>query len=358
MDCVRSWPRSVLITDEELAKFALTHELGTTEKCPVHGTQGSQHPTLPLMSRCMKRNKDKAGDCRKVLSRLAPYISLRCNANAKFRFWILLAQKATNEIMMDQLGVHPDTLWQWRKEVLQASRAFIKARNDALTFTRCAVDETKIGKRKNNAGRRPRQKPFWCVTITGVARNGTSQETIWVRVAKRDSATLIPLVKKHTVDSTRTIVYTDGWKGYLALKDIRDHRVVNHSVQGRNKFVTEDGVHTNNAESVHSVVKRALRRMGRMPQSYAGAEATLSLLVLWFKKTGWRERMQALCTALRGAKDLPWEELKDDEDDEDDEEGEEETEEEPETEEEEGEEVEEAEEDEDFRTLQWLMGRA
>ena len=81
---------------------------------------------------------------------------------------------------------------------------------------------------------------------------------VWKRVEKRDRTTLQNFVKKHTVDSYRTIVNTDAWRAYRGLNAVRDHRVVNHSTKGKYRFVTKEGIHTNNAESCHSSVKRGI----------------------------------------------------------------------------------------------------
>ena len=46
--------------------------------------------------------------------------------------------------------------------------------------------------------------------------------------------------KKHTVQSKRTVVYTDGWRAHRGLGDTVRHRTVNHSRSGKYRFVTEE----------------------------------------------------------------------------------------------------------------------
>ena len=143
------------------------------------------------------------------------------------------------------------------------------------------------------------------LTITGIARGGGCTSTIWYRVAKRDAVTLQNLVKKHTVQSKRTVVCTDGWRAYRGLGDTVRHRTVNHSISGKYRFVTEEGVHTNHAESALSSVKRSVRRQGRLSMKPREAEKCIALYTLWFKRATWQERLQSLLLCLKFGQCLP-----------------------------------------------------
>ena len=89
---------------------------------------------------------------------------------------------------------------------------------------------------------------------------------------------------KHTIDSIRTLVLTDQFTSYRDLKRTRNHKTVNHSRKVKFRFVTEDGVHTNNAESCHSAIKRMVLKQGRMSMLPKEADKIISLYTLLFKK--------------------------------------------------------------------------
>ena len=64
-------------------------------------------------------------------------------------------------------------------------------------------------------------------------------------------------------------------------------------------------MHNNNAESAHSSIKKMIRRQGRLPKNVISASRVLSVYTLWFKKTTWQERLQALLKAFKVVRNLP-----------------------------------------------------
>ena len=105
------------------------------------------------------------------------------------------------------------------------------------------------------------------------------------------------------MDSYRTILNTDAWRAYRGLNAVRDHRVVNHSTKGKYRFVTKEGIHTNNAEPCHSSVKRGIRKQGRLSMHPHKADEIVALHTLFFKNANWQERFRALLLALKSVKD-------------------------------------------------------
>ena len=94
------------------------------------------------------------------------------------------------------------------------------------------MDETVLTKRKYNRGKlRAEQQWFF----GGVVR-GKSSECFLVPVAKRDAATLVPLIMKHVKPGS--IIISDCWKAYGGIEVVQNqlaesfdytHFTVNHS---------------------------------------------------------------------------------------------------------------------------------
>jgi len=78
-------------------------------------------------------------------------------------------------------------------------------------------------------------------------------------VARRNAATLLPIIRAHTAPGT--IVHSDEWAAYNRVQSIptvANHGIVNHSLH----FVEPTtGVHTQHVESYWCRVKTKLKRM-------------------------------------------------------------------------------------------------
>ena len=150
------------------------------------------------------------------------------------------------------------------------------------------LDETALGKRKYNRGRRQRAGGVaWLQTILEV------DESIGGRVAKRLRADLVPdrsfstlsqNIQKHVQGSSS--LQTDGWKGYSGIENVRSysHDTVNHSETfvsvKRGRKVT-----INTLEGVHGALKykaKALNLFRGVPTSHPSFASRVQELVFRF----------------------------------------------------------------------------
>ena len=110
------------------------------------------------------------------------------------------------------------------------------------------IDESKFGRRKYNRGRLVEGK--W--VLGGICRE--TKEIFLIEVPKRDSATLIPLIKEYVAAGSSII--SDCWKAYDCLSQENfTHLTVNHSL---NFVDPTTGAHTQNIECQWWQIKRSL----------------------------------------------------------------------------------------------------
>ena len=112
------------------------------------------------------------------------------------------------------------------------------------------IDENKFGKRKYNRGRQV--EGHW--VFGGVER--VTGECFMVEVARRDAATLIPIIQQYIHPGS--IIYSDQWAAYNQITAATGmaHMTVNHSL---NFVDPATGVHTQGVESMWSCCKRLMR---------------------------------------------------------------------------------------------------
>ena len=112
------------------------------------------------------------------------------------------------------------------------------------------IDETKLGhKRKYNRGRVPGIDKW---LFGGI--DCTTNRAFLRLVDDRTRATLLPIIQHFVMPGTT--IYSDTWRPYFTLAEHGyDHHMVNHSVE----FVTADGVHTQQIESLWHEVKRGIK---------------------------------------------------------------------------------------------------
>ena len=126
------------------------------------------------------------------------------------------------------------------------------------------VDETAIGRRKYERGKRQRHGGVqWVQTMMPVTvdENGRRQpkELRAVMVDDRTKTTLQQNIKKNIQQGSE--IQSDGWKGYRSLEETgSDHNVVKHNVS----FVRKQAgrkITTNTLEGAHGVLKRKARQL-------------------------------------------------------------------------------------------------
>lgn len=112
------------------------------------------------------------------------------------------------------------------------------------------IDETLLGRRKNNRGHHV--EGAW--VITGIER-GTLKRGFGAVVERRDKETIRKIVSENVC--TGSVVYTDEWKGYIGLDEACGvvHQTVCHS-----KFFRDpvSGVCTNSVEGLNGSLKHSI----------------------------------------------------------------------------------------------------
>jgi len=115
------------------------------------------------------------------------------------------------------------------------------------------VDETKMGKRKHNKGRRV--SASW---VIGMVERTRQWRTAWVVVQKRDASVCAAVIRRFIKPGS--IVHSDEWGGYNPIKKMGldyTHRRLCH----KKEFVnTTDGfrTHTQTIEGNNGAVKKAI----------------------------------------------------------------------------------------------------
>lgn len=126
------------------------------------------------------------------------------------------------------------------------------------------IDETLVGKRKYNRGKRVDGQ--W--VFGGIERD--SGRAFLVPVDKRDRATLLPIIKNSILPGS-TIV-SDCWKPYDILgEEGYNHLTVNHSITFKDPVT---GACTNKIESTWAALKRTFTGSSRRKNFFLGYLAT------------------------------------------------------------------------------------
>jgi len=123
------------------------------------------------------------------------------------------------------------------------------------------IDEAKMGKRKYGRGRII--EGTW--VFGGIDRS--SKEIFLIPVKRRNTRTLMKLIKRHIRPGTT--IMSDCWAAYrkLGTEEMFTHMTVNHSIN----FVDPDtGAHTQNIERSWREVRANIPKYGRRKVHFAG----------------------------------------------------------------------------------------
>jgi len=243
--CCREW-RVMDHLPEDAESWMRGHGLFSEGHCSLH-PQSKMRRVGDCLECCERVSENNI--CRRRVSALWPLLSTNSKIDCKqlLRVYAHIAGGEGVVKIARLVNLNPNTV---SRIVDFVGRAAVRKSKEATNFNKVAVDETFIGKRKDHRGRRPRKRVYWFATMTEILRDGTCGRTVWKLVKRRDAKTLTEFIEAHIAGS-KSVVWSDEHRGYLHLSEICRHAAVCH----KKEFKTEAGVHTNNAECVHGVIK-------------------------------------------------------------------------------------------------------
>lgn len=173
------------------------------------------------------------------------------------------SQKQTEQ----ELGISLNSLVDWHNFCREVCEEEVIRNSEQIggEGVLTQIDESKFGKRKFNRGRMVEGQ--W---VFG-GREDLDRTKIFMEIVqKRDTATLLPIIKKWIKPGS--IIQSDFWKAYDCLdKEGYIHQKVNHSIEFKNPL---DGTCTNAIEGEWRQAKASLPKFGTsksMLGSYLGA---------------------------------------------------------------------------------------
>lgn len=243
-------------SDEEMVVWAEQHGLVRRGTC-------NEHPLSDVKIRsywagcCQHRGNEDLNACRRSIALKEPLMNVNSKLKVEdvVKFWAHLANGEAEHCAANNAQINKNTATQLVHRICNAVNKYNQMQN--YQFEHCVVDETYIGRRLQHVGKRVRVRGLWFVTVTErCKKTGKSGRTVWKAVKKRDKKTLTDIVKKTTIGS-KSVVFTDCFKGYVDLHRIVRHGTVDHS----REFKSNNGTHTNNAEGSHGSIKTMCRNL-------------------------------------------------------------------------------------------------
>lgn len=202
----------------------------------------------------------------------------------------LWAEGASLHVMETLIGCSHETACQYKRHLEELVSYMVQDSRQKIGGPGVIVemDESKFGHRKYNRGHRV-ESPW----IVGGVERTPARRMFAQSVTSRDGELLATVILDNIEPGT--ILYTDGWAGYVrAVEIIRaqgfplEHRVVNHSVE----FVADDGTHTNTIEATWSGIKTTMSAR----EKNCGSIDTKLLAFMWRRQNAgntWKALVEA-----------------------------------------------------------------
>jgi len=168
---------------------------------------------------------------------------------------ITLTLNAKKGIAARQLArdirVNKDTAWRIDMKIRDAMRD--RGQRNILTGL-IEMDETYIGgKPRKGTGPHKRGRGTKKIPVVGmVERNKGKVKAEVIKNRKLDRKNLKSLVRKN-IDTKNSTLFTDEFRGYLGIKTMMPHKVVDHT-----KWYVDGDIHTNTIESFWALLKRGI----------------------------------------------------------------------------------------------------
>lgn len=174
----------------------------------------------------------------------------------KFVLFEIIGVEAMTVFLENEIGIARHTAIDWRhfmREIYLDWAAGVNCGKIGGKDKIVEIDESLVGKRKNNCGRIV--NGTWI--FGGYERD--SKKFFIVPVLDRSASTLTALIKEHIEDGTT--IYSDCWKAYSRLEEHGfKHLTVNHS---QNFVDPESGAHTQSVERLWGIMKSKIPKNGR-----------------------------------------------------------------------------------------------
>lgn len=310
-DCIRQLRTHIELASIVEEPWLLGHGLIEAPSCTKHGPGDHFRRVSPQLYACSKRSATSDNECRKTRAVCFPLVDQwnRVTVNQVLQLVGLVADNESSSKIARAMNVERKTVDRLMQKLENACVRYTTG--GVRKWQRVQVDETFIGKRKNQQGKRVRRRGFWQLTVTEVLGNGATGGTSWTTVKKRDKRTCEDVVRRHLI-GTRSTVDTDGWKGYCTVGAFCRHRVVNHSIGFITRTGPTPGVHTNNAEGIHGTLKNFIRGQhgGHFGHSSRQMRRNVALACVKFgqgdrkdvpQRELWALRLQALLLCMKSA---------------------------------------------------------
>ncbi len=154
------------------------------------------------------------------------------------------------------IEVNRNTAWYMGMRI---RRAMTQARDKGMLQGIVEMDETYIGGKPRKGGNgnddgtpNKRGRGTKKIPIVGLAERGGK---VKAKVSYKHELTankLVALVRKH-VNTAKTVLMTDEYRGYLRMSSFIDHKTINHQ-----QWYVDGDIHTNTIESFWAILKRGI----------------------------------------------------------------------------------------------------